>query len=85
MHVKKNICDNVLGTLMNVDGKTKDNSSARRDLALLGIKKDLHLQVRGQQEVMPQALFTLTKDEGKKCCEWLKGVKFLDAYASNIS
>ena len=53
MHVEKNICDNVLGTLMNVDGKTKDNSSARRDLALLGIKKDLHLQVRGQQEVIP--------------------------------
>ena len=49
MHVEKNICDNVLGTLMNVDGKTKDNSSARRDLALLGIRKDLHLQVRGQQ------------------------------------
>ena len=43
------------------------------------------MQVWGQQEVISQALFTLTKDERKKCCEWLKGVKFLDGYASNIS
>ena len=49
MHIEKNICDNVLGTLMNVDGKTKDNSSARRDLALLGIKKDLRFDARGAE------------------------------------
>ena len=24
MHIEKNICDNVLGTLLNIEGKTKD-------------------------------------------------------------
>ena len=34
---------------------------------------------------MPQASFNLMKDEHKKYCEWLKGVKFPDGYAFNIS
>lgn len=29
MHIEKNICDNLLGTLLNLDGKTKDNENAR--------------------------------------------------------
>ncbi|KAL0333147.1 UNVERIFIED_CONTAM: hypothetical protein Scaly_2216200 [Sesamum calycinum] len=29
---EKNVCDNILGTLMNISGKTKDNKRARRDL-----------------------------------------------------
>jgi hypothetical protein len=29
--------------------------------------------------------YTLTKDDKKKLCDWLKCVKFPDAYASNIS
>ncbi|KAL0329093.1 UNVERIFIED_CONTAM: hypothetical protein Sradi_4896000, partial [Sesamum radiatum] len=32
MHIEKNVCDNILGTLMNISGKTKDNKRARRDL-----------------------------------------------------
>ena len=33
MHIEKNICDNVLGTLLNIDGKTKDTTKARKDLS----------------------------------------------------
>jgi len=33
---------------------------------------------------MPLAKYTLTKDDKKKLCDWLKCVKFPDAYASNI-
>jgi hypothetical protein len=33
---------------------------------------------------MPLVKYTLTRDEKKGLCEWLKGVKFLDGYASNI-
>ena len=28
MYTEKNICDNVLGTLLNIDGKTKDSAKA---------------------------------------------------------
>ena len=31
MHVKKNICDNVLGMLLDILGKTKNNKKARLD------------------------------------------------------
>ena len=29
MHIKKNIYDNLIGTILNLDGKTKDNMKAR--------------------------------------------------------
>lgn len=43
MHIEKNICDNLLGTLLNIDGKSKDNEKAQRDLMEMGIRHDLHL------------------------------------------
>ena len=61
MHIEKNICDNMLRSLLSIDEKTKDNVSARRDLALMVIKKELHLQVQGQHEVMPHVCFMLIK------------------------
>ncbi|XP_050233461.1 uncharacterized protein LOC126681949 [Mercurialis annua] len=44
MHIEKNICESLLNTLMNVDGKTKDNVNARLDLEDMNISKELHLQ-----------------------------------------
>jgi len=84
MHIEKNICDSVLGTLMNIDGKTKDTAKARKDLREMGIRRELHLQKVGARVKMPLAKYTLTKDDKKKLCDWLKCVKFPDAYASNI-
>ncbi|KAK9286236.1 hypothetical protein L1049_014622 [Liquidambar formosana] len=85
MHIEKNICDNVLGTLMNIDGKTKNTLKARIDLEKLGIKKELHLKWTGTKYEMPHACYTLSANERKGLCEWLKLVKFPDGYASNIS
>ena len=85
MHIEKNICDNVIGTLMNIEGKTKDNAKARLDLQELGIRKELHLTRSGDKFIMPPACYTLSADERKSWCEWFKSVKFPDGYASNIS
>jgi hypothetical protein len=84
MHIEKNICESILGTLMNIEGKTKDIIKARRDLQLMGIRKELHVQQNGKNYRMPLAKYTLTRDEKKGLCEWLKCVKFPDGYASNI-
>ena len=46
MHIEENICDSLLGTLMNIEGKTKDTTNARLDLEDLNIRKDLHLKKR---------------------------------------
>jgi len=43
MHIKKNICDNLLGTLLKIEGKTKDTVNARLDLLDMGIRPELHL------------------------------------------
>ncbi|XP_052177584.1 uncharacterized protein LOC127791645 [Diospyros lotus] len=46
MHIEKNVCDNIIWTLLNVSGKTKDNLKARLDLKELGIRKKLHPEDR---------------------------------------
>ena len=41
MHIEKNVCDNVVFTLLNETGRSKDHLNARRDLQELGIRSDL--------------------------------------------
>ncbi|XP_040994301.1 uncharacterized protein LOC121240842 [Juglans microcarpa x Juglans regia] len=84
MHIEKNICDNVLGTLLNIDGKTKDSTNARRDLANLGLRKELHLQHDGNRISMSLGFYMLNLNERRKFCAWLS-VKFQDGFASNIA
>jgi hypothetical protein len=38
MHVKKNMCESLLGTLLNTDGKTRDHGHARADLKKMGVR-----------------------------------------------
>jgi len=42
MHIEKNICDSIVGTLLDIQGKTKDHVNARCDLQSMEIRKDLH-------------------------------------------
>ena len=44
MHIEKNVMDNILTTLLNVNDQSKDNYKARLDLAEMGIRSELHLQ-----------------------------------------
>ena len=37
MHIEKNICEALLGTLLEIAGKTKDTEKARLDLQDMGI------------------------------------------------
>ena len=52
MHVEKNVCDNVLGTIMGAAGKTKDNLRSRRDLEAIGIRKQYHVNEREGKMVL---------------------------------
>lgn len=42
MHIEKNVWDNLLGTLMNIEGKTNDTYKTCLDLEDLGIMHELH-------------------------------------------
>jgi len=37
-HVEKNVCDNVIGMLHNIQGKTKDGLNTHQDLVDMGIQ-----------------------------------------------
>lgn len=86
MHVEKNICENILGTLLEIEGKNKDTANARIDLQKLGIRDDLHLKPDGKGGmVKKKAEYNLTKENKKRFCEYLANVKFPDGYAANLA
>jgi hypothetical protein len=42
MHVEKNVCEAMIGTLLDILGKTKDTLKAQMDLEEMKLRKDLH-------------------------------------------
>ncbi|XP_047309914.1 uncharacterized protein LOC124913370 [Impatiens glandulifera] len=86
MHIEKNVCDNIVNTLLKVNKKSKDNANARLDLQKMNIRKDLWLKQQGQDRYyVPPACFTMSSDEMNKFLEVLENIKLPDGYASNIS
>ncbi|WMV40449.1 hypothetical protein MTR67_033834 [Solanum verrucosum] len=85
MHIEKNICDNILGTILNIKGKTKDTLSSRLDLQELKIMKELHPKRNGEKYDLPTACFTLSPEEKHKFLSFLKDLKVPDGFSSNIS
>ena len=84
IHIEKNVCDSVLGTLMNIPGKSKDNLNSRLDLKALGLRKDLHPIDKGDKVCLPNALYTMSNEEKRIFCEFLKNIKVLDGHSLNI-
>ncbi|XP_058207294.1 uncharacterized protein LOC131320577 [Rhododendron vialii] len=86
MHIGKNICDNLVGTSLGIDGKNKDTEKARKDMKDQEIRKELHLKrcANGTFE-KPQAMYTLSPKEREGFCDFLKSIKYPDGYAANIS
>lgn len=78
------MCENLLGTLLSIDGKDKDTDKARQDLKDLKIKSSLHLQKRGNRWFKPQASYVLTPTQRKMFAEFLKSIKFPDGLAGNL-
>lgn len=52
MHIEKNVCDNIYGTLLNLDGKSKDNLQARQDLKEMNIREELHPEKKTFRKVL---------------------------------
>ena len=55
MHIEKNICDSLIGTLLNMEGKSKDGVKARLDLVDMGIRQELAPIQKGHQTYLPLA------------------------------
>ncbi|CAM8925426.1 unnamed protein product [Rhodiola kirilowii] len=85
MHVEKNICDNLIGTLLNILRKTKDGLKARLDMLDMNICTKLAPQTEGKRTYLPPSCTTLSKNEKTILCGCLKGVKVPYGYSSNIA
>ncbi|WMV32370.1 hypothetical protein MTR67_025755 [Solanum verrucosum] len=77
MHIEKNICDNIMGTIMNVKGKTKDTIKTQLDLQEMNIRSELHPIQNGEKIEVPTACYTLSLEDKHKLCLFLKNLKHL--------
>ncbi|XP_065872964.1 uncharacterized protein [Euphorbia lathyris] len=85
MHIEKNVCDNVLGTLMKIKGKIKDTLNSRKDLVNMGIRNELHPTVVGDKVRVPIARYVLSENDKVALCKMLDDLKTPDGYLSKIS
>jgi len=86
MHIEKNFFDNILNTVMNVSGKTKHNEKARMDLALYCSRPDLEMKLLANGKMFkPKANYSLTIEEAKLVCRWIKELRVPDGYSSNLA
>ncbi|WOG83043.1 hypothetical protein DCAR_0102217 [Daucus carota subsp. sativus] len=83
MHIEKNVCESIIGTLLNIPGKTKDGMKARLDLQQMGVRAELAPQQKGKRTYLPPACFTLSRKEKISFCECLSTVKVPSGYSSN--
>ncbi|KAL0549837.1 hypothetical protein IC582_014326 [Cucumis melo] len=84
MHIEKNVSMNLLGTLLDIPGKTKDGLQFRRDLEQLGICPELVPKVVGNRTYIPPACYTLSKSEKRTVYQSLSKMKVPEGYSSNI-
>ncbi|OAO89364.1 hypothetical protein AXX17_ATUG01290 [Arabidopsis thaliana] len=79
MHVEKNVSDAILSILMQ-SAKSKDGLKARKDLEDIGIRNNLHTEVRGKKTYLPPAAYWLSKKEKTIFCKRLSMFRGSDGY-----
>jgi len=84
MHTEKNICESILGTLLELEGKCKDGEKARLDIQQLGIRPDQHPVIKKDRYTLLVALYKLDKYDKENLCKFLYGLKMPDGVSSNI-
>ena len=71
MHVEKNVCDSLIGLLLNIKGKTKDGINARKDMVEMQIRPRLAPVERDDKRTyLPPACYTLSKKEKTSFCQY---------------
>ncbi|XP_022143595.1 uncharacterized protein LOC111013454 [Momordica charantia] len=84
MHIERNICENMIGTLLNIKGRTKDNLKSRLDLQQMGIRTKLHPVQHENKWHLAASCCTLSLDEKNAFCEYFNTLKVPDGFSSTI-
>ncbi|KAI5350203.1 hypothetical protein L3X38_003094 [Prunus dulcis] len=84
MHIEKNVCDSIIGTLLEIPGKNKDGIAARLDLLNMGVKIDLQPEYGERCTRLPPGPWNLSRAEKREVCNSFYGMKVPEGYSSNI-
>ncbi|CAL2247717.1 unnamed protein product [Prunus armeniaca] len=85
MHVEKNVFDTLVGTILDIEGKTKDTIKAHLDLERMGIRRGLWMNRDNDKARRDLAFFSMKPNDKKEFLKFVSSVKFPDRYASNIA
>jgi len=86
MHIEKNVTDNILGTILDIKGKTKDDYAARKDLQEMNLRPKLHPYMgEDGKTYFPAACHTMSNEDKINFLKVIKNVRVPDGYASNVS
>ncbi|CAL9011691.1 unnamed protein product [Prunus brigantina] len=66
MHIEKNVCDSIIGTLLEIPGKNKDGIAARLDLLNMGVKTDLQPEYGERRTRLPHGPWNLSRAEKRE-------------------
>ncbi|CAL2247062.1 unnamed protein product [Prunus armeniaca] len=75
MHIEKNVCDSIIGTLLEIPGKNKDGIAARLDLLNMGVKTDLQPEYGERRTRLPPGPWNLSRAEKREVCNFFYGMK----------
>ncbi|KAI5313461.1 hypothetical protein L3X38_042637 [Prunus dulcis] len=81
----KNVFDTLVGTILDIEGKTKDTIKARLDLERIGIRRGLWMNRDSDKARRDRAFFSMKPNDKKEFLKFVSSVKYLDGYASNIT
>jgi hypothetical protein len=85
MHVTKGVFKSTISLLLDIAGKTKDGCNTHKDLQVLGIREELHLQERPNGKFyLPSASYTLTNEEKRAIFKCLCGIRVPAGFSTNI-
>ncbi|KAA0052792.1 transposase [Cucumis melo var. makuwa] len=84
MHIEKIVCMNIVGTLLDILGKSKDGMNSRLDLVEMNIRPELAPMVTDNRTYIPAACYTLSREEKYRFCKTLSEIKVPEGYSSNI-
>ncbi|XP_057444296.1 uncharacterized protein LOC130736486 [Lotus japonicus] len=86
MHTERNVFLNILYTVMDTKGKTKDTFKSRKDLEEYCMRGGLEVQqTENGNFLKPKAQYALTKQQRLSVCEWVSDLKLPDGYVSNLA
>ncbi|KAM1253037.1 hypothetical protein ACFX2J_040974 [Malus domestica] len=68
-HTERNVAENVIATLLEIEGKTKDVIRARANLVELGIRHDLHPRADGAHTKLPAVEYNMKPREKIMLCQ----------------